>query len=167
MRLPEFPTFTVWEPSKRASSTVHTIDAGEDAGAWLDERAIFLGQGRSRGQALVSPELEKWVSERLQEESAVLKERRKGREERMLAAGLTPPGFQAPPGAPPAPRPKASTDILVCPWALACTCWPSHFQLLKHCSFSIFPLARTAMETRSTGRLVLLSISNFLASRAS
>ena len=64
-------------------------DAGASADAWLDERALFLGQGRSRGQALVCPELEAFVATKLAEESAVMKERRKGREERQLASGLT------------------------------------------------------------------------------
>lgn len=34
------------------------------------------------------PDLEEWVSYRLQKESAVLKERRKAREERVLARGV-------------------------------------------------------------------------------
>ena len=51
----------------------------------MDERQLFLGQDRGRGKALVCPLLEEWVAERLKSESAVLKERRKGREERMLA----------------------------------------------------------------------------------
>ena len=54
----------------------------------MDERAIFLGQGRSRGQALIDPALEAWAASKLAEESAVLKERRKGIEERQLLAGL-------------------------------------------------------------------------------
>ena len=53
--------------------------------------ALFLGQGRSRGHALVAPALESWVASRIQEESAVLKERRKWREEHILAAGLAIP----------------------------------------------------------------------------
>ena len=42
---------------------------------------------RGRGGALVCPELQTWVAERLQAEAAVLKERRKGREEKILARG--------------------------------------------------------------------------------
>ena len=70
------------------SQKLRKADAGAGSEAWLDERAIFLGQGRSRGQALIAPALEAWVASKLAEESAVLKERRKGREERQLLAGL-------------------------------------------------------------------------------
>ncbi len=52
----------------------------------MDERQLFLGQDRGRGKALVCPALEEWVADRLKSESAVLKERRKGREERMLSS---------------------------------------------------------------------------------
>ena len=43
-----------------------------------------MGGSRSRGMALVDPALQRWVADRLQAESAILKERRKGREEREL-----------------------------------------------------------------------------------
>ena len=36
---------------------------------------------------MVCPALESWVAEKLKEESAILKERRKGREERLLERG--------------------------------------------------------------------------------
>ena len=39
---------------------------------------------------MVAPDLEEWVAERMQKEAAVLKERRKGREERLLAQGVDP-----------------------------------------------------------------------------
>ena len=52
------------------------------------EHALFLGSERSRGRALVSPQLEEWIAERLREEAAVMKERRKGREERQLSRQL-------------------------------------------------------------------------------
>ncbi|CAK0863533.1 unnamed protein product [Prorocentrum cordatum] len=55
--------------------------------AWLDEREIFLGQERGGRSALVSPELQTWVAGRLQSEAAVLKQRRKGREEKIIARG--------------------------------------------------------------------------------
>ena len=57
-------------------------EGGAASTDFLDEHRLLLGQGRGRGHALVAPTLEKWVSSRLQEESAVLKERRKAREER-------------------------------------------------------------------------------------
>ncbi|CAK0878486.1 unnamed protein product, partial [Prorocentrum cordatum] len=59
-------------------------------------RSIFLGKDRSRGSALVCPALESWVAEKLREESAILKERRKGREERLLERGAPPRAGGAP-----------------------------------------------------------------------
>ena len=77
--------YQLWE--ELYASSLREAEAGQDAAPWLDERAIFLGQERSRGSALVCPALEGWVAERLKEESAILKERRKGREERLLERG--------------------------------------------------------------------------------
>jgi hypothetical protein len=71
------------------SVKLRKAEGGEEVDGWLDERAIFLGQGKSRGHALVCPLLEEWVAKQLEKESAVLKERRKAREERQLAGGLT------------------------------------------------------------------------------
>ena len=48
------------------------------------------GSTRSLGVALVSPELEEWVAGRLQKEAAILKERRKAREEGQLGRGPAP-----------------------------------------------------------------------------
>jgi hypothetical protein len=79
--------YQMWEQMYAAA--LRKAEAGDASGAWLDEREIFLGNERSRGHALICPELEKWVAGRLAEESAVLKERRKGREERLLAGGIT------------------------------------------------------------------------------
>ena len=62
-------------------------DGGTSAEIWMDERQLFLGWERGRGKALVCPELDSWAATKLQAESAVLKERRKAREERVLAAG--------------------------------------------------------------------------------
>ena len=56
-----------------------------------------MGQQRGRGSALVAPELKEWVAERLQKEAAVLKERRKAREEKVLAQGSVPSHSSAPP----------------------------------------------------------------------
>ena len=78
--------YRMWE--QMYASAFRKAEAGSASGAWLDEREIFLGNGRSRGHALICPELEKWVAARLAEESAVLKERRNGREERQLASGI-------------------------------------------------------------------------------
>ena len=58
--------------------------AGGD-GAHLDNDRLFMGEERRHGRALVAPALESWVSQKLAEESAVLKERRKAMEERQLA----------------------------------------------------------------------------------
>ncbi|CAK0873670.1 unnamed protein product [Prorocentrum cordatum] len=54
------------------------IDEAGDHGGDLDERRLFSGNRRSRGLAIVSPALEQCAAAELQEESAVLKERRKG-----------------------------------------------------------------------------------------
>ena len=74
--------------------SLRQVEGGATAEIWMDERQLFLGQDRGRGKALVCPSLEEWVADRLKSESAVLKERRKGREERMLsgAAGEMPAG---------------------------------------------------------------------------
>eukprot|EP00959_Pyramimonas_sp_CCMP1952_P000537 10238-Pyramimonas_sp.AAC.1 len=69
----------LWEEVYANRLREHEAGAVRDSGgsAWLDEREIFLGQERGRGGALVSPDLQTWVSGRLQSEAAVLKERRK------------------------------------------------------------------------------------------
>ena len=80
--------FQLWEEVYAAS--LREAEAGSEAAPWLDERQIFLGHERSRGHALVCPALEVWVADRLKDESAILKERRKGREERLLYQGVNP-----------------------------------------------------------------------------
>ena len=67
--------------------------AGGD-NAHLDNDRLFMGEERRHGRALVAPALEAWVSQKLSEESAVLKERRKANEERRLARSteITPTG---------------------------------------------------------------------------
>lgn len=75
-------------------SPLREAEAGSEAAPWLDERPIFLAHERSRGHMLIAPALEIWVSDRLREESSILKERRKGREERLLATGALEPGSQ-------------------------------------------------------------------------
>ncbi len=49
-----------------------------------------MGIDSSSGSALVMPELKEFVAERLEKEARILKERRKGREERLLAKGIAP-----------------------------------------------------------------------------
>ena len=68
-------------------STLQQSEGGAAAEIWMDERQLFLGQERGRGRALVAPSLEAWVATKLSAESQILKERRKGREERALASG--------------------------------------------------------------------------------
>ncbi|CAK0817574.1 unnamed protein product, partial [Prorocentrum cordatum] len=58
--------------------------AGGDSGH-LDNDWLFMGQEGRHGRALVAPALESWISQKLSEESAVLKERRKAKEGRQLA----------------------------------------------------------------------------------
>ena len=60
---------------------------GSGSAEWVDERRIFLGQTHARGSALVSPDLQSYVASEMASRSAILKERRKGREERRLAKG--------------------------------------------------------------------------------
>jgi len=52
----------------------------------IDEKSIFLRQTQSRYRALVAPALSEYVASQLREESQVLKERRKAREEKGLLA---------------------------------------------------------------------------------
>ena len=66
---------------KLRSSTAGGVPAGN-----ATERHLFLGGARQKGSALAAQELEKWVASQLADEAAVLKERRKGREERELVA---------------------------------------------------------------------------------
>jgi len=77
--------YQLWE--EVYSAALAEADAGNGAEEWLDERRLFLGQPRARAHALICPELEKHVATQLAEESAVLKERRKGREEKQLSRG--------------------------------------------------------------------------------
>eukprot|EP00959_Pyramimonas_sp_CCMP1952_P468967 9494143-Pyramimonas_sp.AAC.1 len=58
--------------------------AGGDSGH-LDNDRPFMGEEGRHGRALVAPALESWISQKLSEESAVLMERRKAKEERQLA----------------------------------------------------------------------------------
>ena len=53
-------------------------------GSEMDDQHLYMGSQLGRGQVCVCPLLQEWVSEELRKESAVLKERRKAREERTL-----------------------------------------------------------------------------------
>ena len=75
--------YQLWEEVYSAS--LREADAGAEAGPWMEERVLFQGGERSKGHALVCPALESWAADQLQCESAILMERRKGREERLLA----------------------------------------------------------------------------------
>ena len=92
--------FMLWEECY--SSLLQESELGADGASFLDERRLFLGSQRSRGKALVMPELEEYVSSKLEAESKILKERRKAREERALvregapgATGTSPPAPDA------------------------------------------------------------------------
>ena len=82
--------YQMWE--EIYASALHDAEVGtSEDGTWLEERRVFLGATRSKGHALVSPDREKHVAARMQEESSVLKERRKAREERRMLRGEVPP----------------------------------------------------------------------------
>jgi hypothetical protein len=78
------------------------MSEGGQSSMELDERRIFLGQRRTSGLALLNPELMEYVGDKLTIEANVLKQRRKGREEKRLAAGERAPLALGPPGALPA-----------------------------------------------------------------
>ncbi len=79
--------YQLWE--ERYAERIRASTEGAVAAGLAAERHLFLGGGRAKGYALAAPELERWVAKRMEEEAAVLKERRKGREERALAAAAT------------------------------------------------------------------------------
>ena len=76
----------VWEEAYSASLAGSTTGGGPLGRLGLEERAAFMGKRHTSGSPLVAPALQTWVSARMAEKSAILKERRKGREERGLAA---------------------------------------------------------------------------------
>ena len=57
------------------------VDAANDYGA---DEYLYMGTNSTRGQVMIAPELEEYVSTQLQKEGSVLKERRKLMEERAL-----------------------------------------------------------------------------------
>ena len=60
-------------------------------GSVEDDEHLYLGTGATRGQLMVCPLLEDFVSGELSREAASAKERRKMREERGLARPAPPP----------------------------------------------------------------------------
>ena len=99
-RAPRFSAQRAEPPGQRweevyASSLAEADHGGTRGGdTWLDERRLFLGRGPSRSSALVAPQLSRHVASRLSEESAVLRERRRGREEKELARSSKPSAGQ-------------------------------------------------------------------------
>lgn len=70
LNIPELQVFEMmsrrlqlWE--EVYSEQLRIADAGETGQAWLDERALFLGQRKSRGHARIAPSLETWIASRL------------------------------------------------------------------------------------------------------
>ena len=72
-----------------------------------EEQDLFLGRKHARHSALVSPALQEWVAGKIAQTSAVRKERRKGREERQLAASSATAGTGNEGHGAPGGRPKA------------------------------------------------------------
>ncbi|CAK0898689.1 unnamed protein product, partial [Prorocentrum cordatum] len=82
--------FQLWD--EVYSEALRQVEVSSMAGAtdgWLDARRIVLSGSRSKGHALVAPPLEAHVVEKMQEEGAILKERRQGREERRMGRAAT------------------------------------------------------------------------------
>ena len=73
-----------WE--ERYGERLQAASEGPHLAGVAEERRHFMGGELTRSAALVSPALQEYVADKLREESAVLKERRKGREERILLA---------------------------------------------------------------------------------
>lgn len=82
--------FLFWE--EMFAAALRSADAGTGSDdAWIEERRLFMGESRAKGCALVFPALEQHVTSKRAEESAILKERRKGQEERQKARGEVAP----------------------------------------------------------------------------
>ncbi|CAK0901940.1 unnamed protein product, partial [Prorocentrum cordatum] len=69
---------------ERCARMLVSATAGGDSGH-LDSDRFFVGEEGRHGRALAALALETWISQKLSEESAVLKGRRKAKEERQLA----------------------------------------------------------------------------------
>ena len=81
--------YQVLEETHAAALRVKT--SGTRIGQGLDnvERALYLGTGASTTTSLVCPALQAFVATKVGETSVIMRERRKGREERIAAAALT------------------------------------------------------------------------------
>ena len=77
--------FQLWEEIYAAALAEQS--SGSSGVEWAEERHIFLGRRVGHGSSLVCPDLQEHVAKELAQKTAVLKERRKGREERRLASG--------------------------------------------------------------------------------
>lgn len=88
--------YQMWEEYYRSALRNANARAGTSSSLDAEEKDIFLGQRGSRGLALVCPALEEYVAVQLRDRSAILKERRKAREERTLFK----PDVQEPHGGP-------------------------------------------------------------------
>ena len=103
--------FQHWEERYGERLQSASQGGGHAAAGLADERRHFLGQSRGRGSSLVSPELEAYVAEKMKEDAAIFKERRKGREERALLAESSassspqPKPPKGPPAKPGGPKP--------------------------------------------------------------
>ena len=78
----------IWEEAYSKDLLAANTGGEADDSMWVEERRLFSGAPRARHGALVCPKLEKHVAERLAERAALLKEKRKGREEHILAKPL-------------------------------------------------------------------------------
>ena len=79
----------LWE--ERYAVKLRVATDGSTGAGHGSERHLFWSGSRPKGAALMAPTLERWMASRLAEEVSILKERRKGREERDLLAGASVP----------------------------------------------------------------------------
>ena len=77
--------YQLWEEIYADVSREKSDGARGNRGLDSEERSLYLGTGASTTAALVAPELQAYVATKAGERSAILRERRKGREERQLA----------------------------------------------------------------------------------
>jgi len=94
--------YQLWEEVH--SEALRVAEMGAGGSEFAEERRLFLGVPRGRSSALVMPALKDHIAVEVAKEAAVMKERRKAREERLLLAGGTVQGAAATvPLAPPGP----------------------------------------------------------------
>ena len=78
-------TYSDRSPATPTSSTAGRGDKKGSTGA-SDESNIFLGQSRWHGDVMICPELLDYVSKKTEKEASVMKQAKKAREERDMAA---------------------------------------------------------------------------------